>query len=200
MILHSEPGRCSPLLHPYPYPYPYAKTRTTAGHATQELSSKCRCSSLLYPEVGVPAHVGLVRLFLYPPILFPDACPGSVKFEPVQALCCPMLFCSSWSRAEGLESLTAHQSVTSRDSRECDSSRNDGDTTHKPCHTCAPLHQTCTPSCLGVPPVVRISHRFILAGWPSGSKVAAWPPRGGAPCTRWRVFHRSLLTPPRRTK
>ena len=39
--------------------------------------------------MGVPAHVGLVRLFLYPPILFPDACPGSVKFEPVQALCCP---------------------------------------------------------------------------------------------------------------
>ena len=28
------------------HPYPYAKTRTTAGHATPERSSKCRCLSL----------------------------------------------------------------------------------------------------------------------------------------------------------
>ena len=36
----------------------------------------------------VPAHVGPLRLTLHPPILFPDARPGSVKFELVQALCC----------------------------------------------------------------------------------------------------------------
>ena len=125
-------------------------------------ASLSRMAASLARAAVLRFRTALVRLFLYPPILFPDACPGSVKFEPVQALCCPMLFCSSWSRAEGLESLTAHQSVTSQDSRECVPSRDDGDTTHKPCHTCAPLHQTCAPSCLGVPPVVPISNRFIL--------------------------------------
>ena len=46
-----------PVLHPYPYAY--AKTRTTAGHATPERSSKCRYSlalqDLLVPVRGVEA-------------------------------------------------------------------------------------------------------------------------------------------------
>ena len=60
----------------------------------------------------VPAHVRPPRLSLYPPIPFPDARPGSVKFELVQALCCLVhLELASWSRAEGLESLLSVDNV-----------------------------------------------------------------------------------------
>ena len=33
----------------------------------------------------VPAHVGPLGLFLYPPILFPDARRSSVELKPIQA-------------------------------------------------------------------------------------------------------------------
>ena len=106
---------------------------------------------------------------------------------------------ASWSRAEGLESLTAHQSVTSCASRECDSSRIDGDWTYSQTLTACVYHQAHMrpPSCLGVQPVIRTSHRFILFWWLSGSEGASWPPRGGAPYTKTAVFHCSLLNHPR---
>ena len=74
--------RCSRrLLHPYPYPYPYAKTRTTAGHATPERSSKCRCSSLpLRPCSCRTVKAGFVST---DPL--PRCPPSSVEMKPIQA-------------------------------------------------------------------------------------------------------------------
>ena len=42
-------------------------------------------------SLPVPAHVGPLRLSLYPPIPFPGARPGSVEIKLIQALCCLML-------------------------------------------------------------------------------------------------------------
>jgi hypothetical protein len=50
-------------------------------------------------------HVGPSRLNLFPPILFVTILPGSIQFEPIQALSCLILLqLASWSRAKGLES------------------------------------------------------------------------------------------------
>ena len=50
-------------------------------------------------DLDLHVHVGPLRLFLYPPIPFPDARPGSVtcrstgtmSLKPIQALCCLIL-------------------------------------------------------------------------------------------------------------